>query len=164
MLASYEWRHIHVFCFLKQIITSLVAKRIEMSSLRFWRLKSVSPGRHWQGRDSSEAIRRTVPCFFQLLGGCWNSLALPKPLQSPPPSSCLLLCAGQVSLCLFRKRIQLIVLRAHKGNQGRSCHVKILNFITYPKIFYIRFPQKVTFTGSRMRTWISFGVCFQPAT
>ena len=99
---------------------------------------------------------------------CWGAAGirwlLPKPLQSPPPSSCLLLCAGQVSLCLFRTRIQLIVLRAHKGNQGRSCHVKILNFITYPKIFYIRFPQKVTFTGSRMRTWISFGVCFRPAT
>lgn len=80
------------------------------------------------------------------------------------PSSCLLLCVGQISLCLFRKRIQLIVLRAPTGNQGWSCHAKILNCITYPKIFYIRFPQKVTFTGSRMRTWISFRVCFRPAT
>lgn len=135
-----------------------MAKRTEMSSLTVLKAEGSIPGQTLAGPRLLGSSQENSSLLLPVAGGAAGiPWLLPTPLQSPPPSSpCLLLCAGQISLCLLHKSIQLTVLRAHAGNQGPSCHVKILNFITYPKILYIRFPQKVTFTGSRMRTWIPF--------
>ena len=69
MLASYEWRHIHFFWFLKHIITSLVAKRTEMSSLTVLKAEGSIPRQTLAGPRLLGSSQENSSLLLPVAGG-----------------------------------------------------------------------------------------------
>lgn len=107
-----------------------------------------------------------APCFFHLLVVAYIPWLEATSLPSLPPwSPCLLLfCLCQISLCLSLTTTCAIGCRVHSDNPGWFPHLRILNFMTSANII---FPNKITFTDSRIRMWTRLwlgGSLFNPYT